>query len=101
MKATYGKISGVFGVKPARISRIMADRKIADLDAVEYVGKERNPNLSPAITQLPPVFLDELVYAKSNQGGYDVGKGSYFLYNVHGKMYSCFGKPSKNAHPSV
>jgi len=38
--------------------------------------KERNPNLSPAITQLPPVFLDELVYAKSNQGGYDVGKGS-------------------------
>jgi len=41
--------------------------------------KERNPNLSPAITQLPPVFLDELVYAKSNQGGYDVGKGSFFF----------------------
>ena len=38
--------------------------------------KERNPILSPSITQLPPVFLDELVYAKSNQGGYDVGKGS-------------------------
>ncbi len=38
--------------------------------------KERNPNLSPTITQLSPVFLDELVYAKSPQGGYDVGKGS-------------------------
>jgi len=50
MKATYGKISGVFGVKPARISRIMADRKIADLDAVEYVGsvtKVKSKDLTP------------------------------------------------------
>ena len=46
--------------------------------------KERNPNLSPAITQLPPVFLDELVYAKSNQGGYDVGKGSYIQLALMG-----------------
>jgi len=38
MKATYSEIFGLFGVKPARISRIMADRKIADLDVVEYIG---------------------------------------------------------------
>lgn len=34
--------------------------------------KERNPNITTQIAQLPPVFLDELVY----KGGYDVGKGS-------------------------
>jgi len=38
--------------------------------------KERNPNISQSVTQLPPVFLDELVYTKSIQGGYDVGKDS-------------------------
>lgn len=38
--------------------------------------KDRNPNITTQIAQLPPVFLDELVYAKQPQGGYDVGKGS-------------------------
>lgn len=37
--------------------------------------KERNPNITTQIAQLPPIFLDELVY----KGGDDVGKGSFFV----------------------
>lgn len=38
--------------------------------------QERNPNISSNVAQLPPVFLDELVYTNPSQGGYHVGIGS-------------------------
>lgn len=37
-KLTYGEISGIFGVKPARISRIMANTELPFSDAVEYIS---------------------------------------------------------------
>lgn len=36
------------------------------------IMKERNPNISSKITQLPPLFLDEVVYKRSSPGGDDV-----------------------------
>lgn len=38
VKLTYGEISNIFSVKPARISRIMADREIPFSDTVEYIS---------------------------------------------------------------
>jgi len=57
--------------KLAQLVKRMKEKKYTP----QQILKERNPNLSPTIAQLPPVFLDELVYAKSPQVGYDVGKG--------------------------
>ena len=38
VKLTYGEISNIFGVKPARISRIMANGELPFSDAIEHIG---------------------------------------------------------------
>lgn len=40
--------------------------------------KERNPSLTSKTTQLSPLFLDETMYKKSHQRGYDVVPGPSF-----------------------
>ena len=38
VKLTYGEISNIFGVKPARISRIMANGELPFSDTIEHIG---------------------------------------------------------------